>query len=106
MRFLFIEVLDSLVSKNMNLKVMKCTTFINSLLCMTRNAIHISIRSGGYTVRENKHDMVNRFRVVAQEVPENIWVFEVCLRVRDCTPFLIKNIELLIFTQCITPSLM
>mgnify|MGYP007046485915 FL=1 len=70
---------EALVTLQVHLDVVPVAVLGRPLVSVARVAVHLSVRSGGTTVREQNHHLVHRFLVANQVVPEHVGVFQVRL---------------------------
>lgn len=63
----------------MDLYVCECAIRLDELVGVTGVAVHVSVRVWSTAVAEKVHDLMHRFLVVAEIVPEHGGIFEVRL---------------------------
>ncbi|EEQ41638.1 peroxisomal catalase [Clavispora lusitaniae ATCC 42720] len=73
--------LDASVRDEVHLHVVPVAILSGPLVCVARVTVHLTVRSWGTTVREQRHDSVDRLFVRRQVVPEHVGVLQVGLRV-------------------------
>ena len=75
--FLIRKVLDSLIGLYVYLHVFETSVLLGELVGVARIGVHMSIRVGRTTIAESVHDLMNRFLVRGEVVPEIRCVLEI-----------------------------
>lgn len=73
--------LDTLVSEEVELDVVELAVLVDPLEGVAGVTVHVAVRSGSTTVREQGHDLVDSLLVVGEVVPDHVGVLKVGLGV-------------------------
>ena len=76
-----IEGLDTLINLEMDLDVVERTVFVDKFQGVATVTVHMCITIGGASIREEDHNLMDRFGVCRQIIPEHIGIFQIGLRI-------------------------